>query len=645
MPLSASLGFLCRQRSLPIWVFLFPYGVFSLTPALQNLPMEDMLPPDGTVGGEIIESEPLSPLQRPPEMQVTPLAATNFDDAEALTASLLEVPPLDIIALQGIQLRRFGQRCDDAEAATNRLEELPAHKPHHLSGHDQLGEDSRIIVASSSAPRAVKAQLDPVTQQGPDDFLQLGSFETDETNASATTLIDLLEYASAANHTKDIWTSSVNGTKNKAGGPIDTVSSLSVSARNESVVSVDGDSSRGDSEKDAEEWRQFLAAEQALGTSSHSAKLRTVNVDRSPDAAGFNALSTILCVLALFVGAPILMFCVAQKSFATIPPSVLGENVSNREVRLRVEALAPCSWGQIKLLLPDDDRYDCAFSKPVSSRMLVRLQARVVQATVSDDDLNASVHGGTCTGLTTPFSQRSCVVFSAACSRRLHEGVPCVPMAFSAASLDFLIVPIDSPDGSCIRISGNDVCLFDMSAKAKFEECSPFAGAPEHWQDFVLAHRSSTATSSGPSASNSCGRQMSAALRADSSLLEFQECALLVDTVATFVGELHRAADGALSLRPMRQEREPWRTSWESCNSPVMPSTSSANFGGCGDQKDSFTSSSIHLPQSSVSTTRERSCAEEQVLVSDDPSLLPQHSEISSHPKHVWKKLLAQLNG
>lgn len=231
------------------------------------------------------------------------------------------------------------------------------------------------------------------------------------------------------------------------------------------------------------------------------------------------------------------------------------------DVRPKVEALKKFSAADIEKIVPSEGGYDCMFSKPISSRQLLRLEVRV----------ECPAPGKT--PLTAPLTGRDCVLHSSSVSRQLHAGMPAVPVAFLASSIDFVVRLLDKSNVQ-ISIAGVDVSLFDMKEGTCVEQ-KTFDSAPDAWQDFVLTHRPATpASRDWPSSSD---------LRGDHAMLEFQECVLAIGAVVTVVGELHRGADGQLSLRPWVSEKEkkivldtsePWRTSWESKGCEGKPTAS-----------------------------------------------------------------------
>jgi len=195
------------------------------------------------------------------------------------------------------------------------------------------------------------------------------------------------------------------------------------------------------------------------------------------------------------------------------------------------------------------------FSTPVSSKKLLRLEVKV-------EGPEPGV-----AALTAPLSGEPCVLHSSAVSQQLHDGMPPIPLAFSASSTEFIVTLADNKDVR-ISVNGADVSLFDMKHGQCLEK-KLFDEAPDHWQDFITSHRSAPPAGQEWAATS--------ALRASNAMLQFQECALIVGTTVTVAGELHRSADGKLSLRPWHAEapreafwrapvskaREPWRTSWE----------------------------------------------------------------------------------
>jgi hypothetical protein len=274
-------------------------------------------------------------------------------------------------------------------------------------------------------------------------------------------------------------------------------------------------------------------------------------------------------------------------------------------------------------MLPAEGRYDCAISRPLSSRQRVRLEALV------EGPIGVAGAGGGASGggfLEAPLTRRPCVLFSAAASRKLHEGAPPVPVAFASGhARGFMVrllapgVPSAGSKDSTIRveIDGEDVSLFSM-CEGRVSETRSFSGAPDQWQDFVLAHRACLPMSAAGGQSAGSARWV-----ADGGALEFQECALLAGARVTLVGELCRLPSGALSLRPFQGRSggkdkegggrapaqgspgepplESWRTSWERPPPPFSTPASLQVNSGCGEGSSE---------------------GMERVMVSDDPQLL-----------------------
>jgi hypothetical protein len=228
--------------------------------------------------------------------------------------------------------------------------------------------------------------------------------------------------------------------------------------------------------------------------------------------------------------------------------------------------------------------YDCAIMRPLASKQLIRLEARVEEAA-----------SGFC--LWTPLSQQACVRFSCTVSQQAKDGSSSTPLSYQCSSIDFVISLLDAPHVR-IEIEGGDLSTFDMitgrmSAKRTFDS------AAKHWQDFAENHQIG-------------GKMQSPSrFRSETSALEFQETAIVLGTSITVIGELQRNAVGTLLLRPSldnasedadESKPEPWRTSWESTGIAVPRSLQLARTPWLG-----------------------------KVWVSDDPSLLgPKHKQSQS---------------
>lgn len=182
-----------------------------------------------------------------------------------------------------------------------------------------------------------------------------------------------------------------------------------------------------------------------------------------------------------------------------------------------------CTAELDEILPPAEPHYDCPIIlKPVRSKTLLRLEARVTRAT-----------GGA--EVTAPLTKKSCVFYSAAASKELHDGVQNFPLAFSMASVDFCVSLLDAPDVE-IQIQGSDISMFGM-LQGSFREQRRADAIPPSFQEFMAVNR----TFPHPSFN----------VRSVRTVLDFQECCLCVGAVITAVGELHRTPDGVLSLRPL----------------------------------------------------------------------------------------------
>lgn len=212
-----------------------------------------------------------------------------------------------------------------------------------------------------------------------------------------------------------------------------------------------------------------------------------------------------------------------------VEPTAGGNEGGGIALRQSVIALSVCRGTNISKFLPAAVAYDCALSRPVSSREILRFEGHVQVVAPS-------------ASLTSPLTRQNCVIYSATVSRQLHDGVPPVPVAFASANVVFYVALADG-SGVRIELRGEDVSLFCVCAGRRVARQS-LARAPECWQDFVLTHR---ITAPSADARTSCE------LTTDTNDLEFHECALLVGAAVTVVGELHRSSDGLLSLLPARE--------------------------------------------------------------------------------------------
>mmetsp|Transcript_9251 Transcript_9251/g.20669 ORF Transcript_9251/g.20669 Transcript_9251/m.20669 type:complete len:826 (-) Transcript_9251:143-2620(-) len=270
---------------------------------------------------------------------------------------------------------------------------------------------------------------------------------------------------------------------------------------------------------------------------------------------------------------------------------------SNSALRAHVEALPVCPPSEVEKKLPSSGGYDCAIAKPTSSGHPVRLEGFVRVSTNSR-------------ALCAPLTKKESVLYSVVVTKQLHNGMHPLPVAFASAHVDFTLVLSGSPEVS-VMVRGEDVSLFDM-VDGRCIEQRTFAAAPEAWQDFVVTHRASAPSGEW---------QTSATLRTEHRPLEFQEYALHVGACVTVVGELHRAADGTLSLQPwqvMDRSGErgggiervtsvsaPWATSWE-----------------CGGVEQQHAESSQSRAAQAWAGTGQGDMATRKVLASDDPQLL-----------------------
>jgi hypothetical protein len=126
-----------------------------------------------------------------------------------------------------------------------------------------------------------------------------------------------------------------------------------------------------------------------------------------------------------------------------------------------------------------------------------------------------------------------------------------------------------------VQLRGEDILMFDCGS-SRYADVRPLSTAPAHWLAFEPSSRNTADTG----AATILGRYEVDAQGIDKQLgttgvdpvLQFEECALLVGSRVTLVGELNLHADGSLVLQPWHWEeagpikthgRERWRTSWE----------------------------------------------------------------------------------
>jgi len=241
---------------------------------------------------------------------------------------------------------------------------------------------------------------------------------------------------------------------------------------------------------------------------------------------------------------------------------------SSGGLRSRIEAIPVSAAAQVERLLPSAGGYDVNFSKPLSSRQLLRLEAVIDNVEGETEPLLA------------PLTRRACVLYTANASRKVHGGMP-LPVAFASQHTDFTVTLCGTPR-VVIRVAGSEVNLF-AAKQCEFAEVLPFPCAPDHWQDFVSAHLSAAGTGS------SDNHALENELRAKGTAVEFQECCLMTGATVTLIGELMRSASGDLTLQPLSQE-----VSWKKA--------------GLGPEPDD-----LELLE-----------ARAHVLISDDPTLLTQ---------------------
>jgi hypothetical protein len=165
--------------------------------------------------------------------------------------------------------------------------------------------------------------------------------------------------------------------------------------------------------------------------------------------------------------------------------------------------------------------YECAITRPLSSKQLLRLEARVEEAI-----------SGFC--LWSPLTQRACVHFVATVSR--HFGKRQVPLAYQTSGTDFIVSLLDAPHVR-VEIQSQDVSTFDMLI-GHCNHKRTRGSASQEWKGFLESNPVQTKT-----------WKPSTKLAPQSELV-FQETAILLGAKVTVLGELHRNSVGTLVLCP-----------------------------------------------------------------------------------------------
>jgi hypothetical protein len=201
-------------------------------------------------------------------------------------------------------------------------------------------------------------------------------------------------------------------------------------------------------------------------------------------------------------------------------------NSNSSPIRRYVESLQSCLAEDVKVQVPVACSYDCAFSKPLRSRCLLRLQATVSELAGARP-------------LTAPLTAQECVLYSATVSKRARgQGLA---LSFAAANVDFKLRLLDDPSTE-IEVMGMDVSLFDM-CQGRFMQTGTFGTAPHHWREFVMNNQVESLPDGKLSSSDLCTENAS---------LEFEESALLIGSNINIVGELCRDPSGSLILQPLQ---------------------------------------------------------------------------------------------
>jgi len=262
---------------------------------------------------------------------------------------------------------------------------------------------------------------------------------------------------------------------------------------------------------------------------------------------------------------------------ARAPPEATGRGDSPRR---HIERLPVSGRADMEARLSAASSYDCTIPRPVCSGGPLRLELCVARPA---DPLQA------------PFSGRECVLYVAAATCSAHQDVPPAPVAYSSAGISFSASLLASPDVH-VSICSEDLFMFGMSPDAYLTEKRPLAVAPEAWKAFVEEHLVAPAgaalsTATSVIRGHTLEAAMATARQPDLAMpVEFAECALLVGAKVTVVGELQRAWDGALSVRPFLVESAPAIGSAGASLSGKVFISDSASLLAAGSEPDKPTS-------------------------------------------------------
>jgi len=608
-PASAGRNPMWSRTALTLLALVLPLRVSGLPTAPQHYRELPTLP-----GLNAASRNVASPTAASPEAQTrVGQAATDSGPSNFLVKPLL----VDKILAAELQLNRFGHKFEDpSDVAPPKIVSKKLHSDRIVTADLQLNRFGHKCEDSSRG------------SGGPPDLLQLGSEIESEGNASSNASIDeaadeaeFLAAAAAAKNemqepvdeaapsVQDLFGANgldLGGNEEEQPGPCVDCNETAPAA---TLQATDADVTRPSPEELPPAPSAPRGASLVLQDKEWQgpAQVSFTVEDPQQSSNGITGYGTVV-LLALGMAAVLIPGTyIATTGLAA--QTVLLTRAENSTLRKHVEALPVSGPEEVERQLPMSGGYDCKISKPLSSCQLLRLEATVI----------GPREGKT---LTSPLSRQACVVYSAAVSRQLHDDIHPFPVAFASSSVDFVVSLLEAPHMR-VNLLGGDVSLFDMK-KGQRVVRRPFAGAPEHFQDFVLSHRAAPAAESGAAWPGS-----SAPLRADAAPLEFRECALLVGAQITIVGELHRGADGSLALRPgHRDEPAPGPTpgDWENVEKDELEEPVADAEEPAADEEPT-----------SVPASADREVFALQVLASDDARLRQRCNVPCESPRlNVW---------
>mmetsp|Transcript_47840 Transcript_47840/g.84842 ORF Transcript_47840/g.84842 Transcript_47840/m.84842 type:complete len:609 (+) Transcript_47840:149-1975(+) len=312
----------------------------------------------------------------------------------------------------------------------------------------------------------------------------------------------------------------------------------------------------------------ITASSQRLGVSSSSEEEDTLPLE--------------LRILLGILGIAVLLVCGVFGIEQALTAKRTSDADASLQVRQWVHSLTVQNADDVRHTFRARSGYDCLLLQPQALGIPARIEG--VIAARPNSVLRA------------PLARRRCVLFSVSASEVRLDGVRAPPVAFSSMNVDFDVELRTSCKAETlrIRVRGQDVALFDISSGWRRER-SVLRDAPEHFQDFVRAHRAA-------------GMEVPC----DLAVLDFTECLLDTGAMVTCVGELRREHTGELGLWPLSPGVDAFISADDSHISGVLPGLTSwerADVRGArGVEKVMISDDPALLGSSSLSTISHLTC-------------------------------------